>query len=142
MKIHDVIQTKGTSVVTISPTASVSTLVSVLHESNIGAAVVSLGGRDIQGIVSERDVIHALAEHGAAALDFPISDIMTTQVFTVTPDDGLADTAHAMTYQRIRHVPVVVDGQMEAIVSIGDVVKFRIDQLTDERNHLIGYLHA
>jgi CBS domain-containing protein len=142
MKIQDVIRKKGTAVVTIAPTDSVGTLVALLHENNIGAVVVSSDQLHIQGIVSERDVIHALAVHGDKTLSLPVSDIMTSQVFTVSLEDSLEETAHAMTYQRIRHVPVVVDDEMHAIVSIGDVVKIRIDQLTDERNHLLGYLHA
>lgn len=142
MKIQDVIRNKGTEVVTISPGASVESLVLLLHEHNIGAVVVSTDGRRIEGIVSERDVVHALADHGSAALSHTVSSIMTVHVFTVSLDDGIEETAHEMTYQRIRHVPVVVDDQLYAIVSIGDVVKHRIDQLTDERNHLLGYLHA
>ncbi|WP_028709235.1 CBS domain-containing protein [Propionicicella superfundia] len=142
MKIQDVIRNKGTEVVTIPPTSLVETLVALLHERNIGAVVVSTDGRHIEGIISERDVIHALATDGVGVLAKPVSELMTARVYTVSPDDGIEETAHAMTYQRIRHVPVVVSGEMHAIVSIGDVVKWRIDQLTDERNHLLGYLHA
>ena len=72
----------------------------------------------------------------------PVSDIMTANVHTCALTDSLEETAHTMTYQRIRHLPVVVDGELHGVVSIGDVVKNRIDQLLDERNHLLGYLHA
>ena len=75
-------------------------------------------------------------------LAVPVSEIMTTTVHTCTPSDTLEETAHTMTYQRIRHLPVVVHGELHGVVSIGDVVKNRIDQLLDERNHLLGYLHA
>lgn len=142
MKIQDLIRNKGTEVVTVPPSATVSSLVALLHERNIGAVVVSADGRHIDGIISERDIVHALATDAAAALTHPVSDFMSAQVYTVSPDDAIEETAHAMTYQRIRHVPVVVEGDLHGIVSIGDVVKWRIDQLTDERNHLLGYLHA
>lgn len=142
MKIQDVIRTKGNEVVTVAPTDSVETLLSVLADRNIGAAVVSEDGAHISGIVSERDVVRALAAEGAGILAKPVADIMAVDVRTIDPEAGIEDTAHIMTYERIRHVPVMADGSLYAIVSIGDVVKFRIDQLTDERNHLLGYLHT
>lgn len=142
MKIEDVIRKKGTGVVTITPTATVAELVDLLGKNNIGAVVVSVDGATISGIVSERDVVRHLASDGAAVLSQPISAIMTAEVKTCTGEDDIEDTAHTMTYSRIRHLPVVRDDHLVAIVSIGDVVKHRIDQLTDERNHLLGYLHA
>ena len=142
MKIEDVIRKKGTAVVTITPDATVAELVDLLGQNNIGAVVVSADGATISGIVSERDVVRHLASEGAEVLAEPVSAIMTAEVKTCVVDDSLEDTAHTMTYSRIRHLPVVKDGQLTAIISIGDVVKFRIDQLTDERNHLLGYLHA
>jgi CBS domain-containing protein len=142
MKIQDLIRNKGTEVVTVPPSATVESLVALLHERNIGAVVVSTDGRHIDGIISERDIVHALATDAAGSLTHPVSDFMSVQVYTVSPEDAIEETAHAMTYQRIRHVPVVVEGELHGIVSIGDVVKWRIDQLTDERNHLLGYLHA
>lgn len=142
MKIEDVIRKKGTAVVTIAPTATVAELVDLLGRNNIGAVVVSGDGSTISGIVSERDVVRHLASDGADVLTQPVSAIMTPEVKTCAAEDSLEDTAHTMTYSRIRHLPVVKDGKLAAIISIGDVVKYRIDQLTDERNHLLGYLHA
>lgn len=142
MKIEDVIRKKGTDVVTIAPTATVADLVELLGRNNIGAVVVSADGGTISGIVSERDVVRHLATDGTDVLSQPVSAIMTAEVKTCVAEDSLEDTAHTMTYSRIRHLPVVRDGRLVAIISIGDVVKFRIDQLTDERNHLLGYLHA
>lgn len=142
MKIEDVIRKKGTDVVTIAPTATVAELVDLLGRNNIGAVVVSADGGTISGIVSERDVVRHLATDGTDVLSQPVSAIMTAEVKTCVAEDSLEDTAHTMTYSRIRHLPVVRDGRLTAIISIGDVVKFRIDQLTDERNHLLGYLHA
>jgi len=142
MKIEDVVRAKGTVVITIEPSATVKQLLDLLAKHNIGAVVVSTDGRHIEGIVSERDVVRRLASMGAAVLDAPVSAIMTVNVKTCSLSDSIEDTAREMTYSRFRHLPVVVDGELKAVVSIGDVVKYRIDQLTDERNHLLGYLHT
>ena len=142
MKIQDVVRAKGTDVVTIEPAATVQQLLDLLAEHNIGAVVVSSDKRHIEGIVSERDVVRRLATAGGRVLDAAVSEIMTRTVKTCAPSDSIEDTAREMTYSRVRHMPVVVDGELQAVVSIGDVVKFRIDQLTDERNHLLGYLHT
>ncbi len=142
MKIADVVRTKGTAVVTIAPGATVKQLIDSLAEHNIGAIVVSSDGHHIDGIVSERDVVRRLASMGPSVLEATVEQIMTAEVKTATLDDPLEDTAATMTYARIRHLPVVAEGELRALVSIGDVVKFRIEQLTDERNQLIDYLHA
>jgi CBS domain-containing protein len=141
MKIEDIIRKKGADVVTIAPAATVAELVDLLGKNNIGAVVVSEDGAAIAGIVSERDVVRHLASDGTGVLAAPVSAIMTANVLTCTAEDTLEATGHTMTYSRIRHLPVVKDGKLAAIVSIGDVVKYRIDQLTDERNHLLEYLH-
>jgi CBS domain-containing protein len=141
MNIGDVVRTKGTAVVTIAGQATVAELVELLAHHNIGAVVVSADGRTIDGIVTERDVVRRLASEGAALLGQPVADIMTTKVVTTDPEQKLEDAAHTMTYSRIRHLPVIEGGTLAAIISIGDVVKYRIDQLTDERNHLLEYLH-
>lgn len=142
MKLEDVIRSKGSSVVTISPSASVAELVSVMADNNIGAVVVSNDGHHIAGIVSERDIVRGLAGSGTGLLDATVNDLMTGDVVVGHLEDRIEDTAHTMTQRRVRHIPIEVDGELAAIVSIGDVVKFRIDQLTDERNHLLGYLHT
>ena len=141
MKLEDVIRSKGNSVVTITPSASVAELVSVMADNNIGAVVVSADGRHIAGIISERDIVRGLAGSGAGLLEATVADLMTGDVVVGHLEDRIEDTAHTMTHKRVRHVPIEVDGSLAAIVSIGDVVKYRIDQLTDERNHLLGYLH-
>lgn len=142
MKIEDVLRNKGTAVVTIAPTATVDQLVSLMAEYNIGAVVVSTDGAHIEGIVSERDVVRALAADGAELLARTVADLMTSEVTVATPQDRIEDTAHTMTERRVRHIPVVVNGELAAIVSIGDVVKHRMDELSDERNQLLGYLHS
>jgi CBS domain-containing protein len=142
MKIEDIVSKKGSEVVTISASASIADLVALLAERNIGGVVVSADGRTIDGIITERDVVRRLATEGAPVLQRTVGELMTTQVLTCQPGDTLEETAHTMTYSRIRHLPVAKDGELAGIVSIGDVVKYRIDQLTDERNHLLEYLHT
>ena len=140
MRISDVLRGKSDQVVTVTPETRVDQLLAVLAEHKIGAAVVSGDGTAVDGIVSERDVVRALAERGSAVLDEPVSAIHTTNVFTVAPDAELADVERLMTERRFRHVPVVVDDALRGIVSIGDVVKKRIDELESERSELAGYI--
>jgi CBS domain-containing protein len=139
--IADVVRSKGDQVVTTPPESTVRTLIGLLDQHRIGALVVSTDGRTIQGIVSERDVVRRLHRDGAAVLDQTVADIMTAQVRTCSPEDNLEQTAHVMTEARVRHLPVVTDGQLVAIISIGDVVKHRIDELQVERDQLVDYIH-
>jgi len=140
MKISDVVRGKGDGVVTIRPDDTVEHLLSVLAEHRIGALVVSDDGASVSGIVSERDVVRHLQSSGAAVLGGPVSAIMTSEVTTCGPDDDVAGLAQTMTDRRIRHVPVLVDGQLVAIVSIGDIVKNRIAVLENERAQLVDYI--
>jgi CBS domain-containing protein len=141
MRIRDVLQSKGGEVVTISPDATILELVGVLGEKNIGAAVVSGDGTTVDGIVSERDVVRLLAR-SADQLSGPVSTIMTRSVSSCTPDATIDEVMHLMTEHRIRHVPVVVDGRLIGIVSIGDVVKMRIGELEFEREQLSTYISS
>jgi CBS domain-containing protein len=140
MRISDVLRVKGDQVVTVEPGVDVARLLAVLAEHKIGAVIVSRDGRRVDGIVSERDVVRALAARGAGVLTEPVSAIHTTQVRTVSPDAALEDVERLMTERRFRHVPVVVDGTLHGVVSIGDVVKNRIDELEAERSSLAGYI--
>ena len=140
MRISDVLRVKGEQVVTVPPDTDVARLLAVLAEHRIGAVVVSRDGTTVDGIVSERDVVRALAQRGAAVLTEPLTAILTAEVRTITPDALLADAERMMTERRFRHLPVVVDGRLHGIVSIGDVVKRRIDELEDERSTLTGYI--
>ena len=140
MKISDVLRNKGEGVVTIRPDDTVAHLLEILDERGIGALVVSVDGRGVIGIVSERDVVRHLHREGASVVDGPVSGIMTTDVTTCGLDDDLEVLARTMTDQRIRHLPVTVDGVLHSIVSIGDVVKLRIDTLQSERDQLVGYI--
>ncbi|WP_295694167.1 CBS domain-containing protein [Lapillicoccus sp.] len=140
MKISDVLRSKGEGVVTIRPADTVHRLLEVLAEHRIGALVVSEDGSSVAGIVSERDVVRHLHRSGVGILDGPVSFIMTTQVTTADIDDELETLARTMTDKRIRHLPVTLNGRLHAIVSIGDVVKMRIDSLQSERDQLVGYI--
>ncbi|GAA1884757.1 hypothetical protein GCM10009814_13590 [Lapillicoccus jejuensis] len=140
MKISDVLRNKGDGVVTVGPDETVARLLEVLAEHGIGAVVVSGDGRAVDGIVSERDVVRHLHRDGVGVVDGPVSAIMTRDVATAESDEELEALARTMTERRIRHVPVTVDGVLHSIVSIGDVVKLRIDTLQSERDQLVGYI--
>ena len=140
MRISDVIRRKGDGVVTLRSDATVRHLLEVLEKNRIGAVVVSDDGLTVSGIVSERDVVHHLHIDGVGVLDETVAMIMTSDVATCTPDDSLDELAAVMTERRFRHIPVVADGRLKAIVSIGDIVKGRIDELQTERDHLVGYI--
>jgi CBS domain-containing protein len=142
MLIRDVLRRKGDFVVTVPPDTPVSELLAKLAEHNVGALVISSDGRTVDGIVSERDVVRAMPARGAAALDEPVSAIMTVDVAVVAPSDTVEGLMRLMTEHRIRHVPVVSDGRLVGIISIGDVVKTRMDQLEAERESLIGYISS
>ncbi len=141
MRIHDVLQGKNTQdVVTVAPDATVRELLALLAQYNIGAVIVSADGEAVDGIVSERDVVRRMhADEGA--LDGPVSSIMTADVHTCEAGSSLDDLMALMTERRIRHVPVVADGRLTGIISIGDVVKNRITELEFERDQLDSYVH-
>lgn len=140
MKISDVLRNKGTDVVTVTPDSSVGELLALLAEHRIGAVVVSSGEGSVDGIVSERDVVRGIHRDGVAVLEGPVSAIMTAEVHTCGEHDEVRDLATQMTERRIRHVPVVREGKLVAIVSIGDVVAHRIRDLAAERDQLEAYI--
>jgi CBS domain-containing protein len=140
MRITDVLRRKGDLVVTIRPDDTVKVLLDALAEHRVGALVVSSGGGRLDGIVSERDVVRHIQADGPGVLDGPVSAIMTTDLHTASPQETTENLMVLMTDKRIRHVPVVVDGAMVGIVSIGDVVKHRIDELQSERDQLTAYI--
>lgn len=143
MRISEVIRRKGGAVITIAPDATIAQLLEFLDEHRIGCVVVSADdGESLVGIVSERDVVRELHRQGTDVLERAVSEIMTSDVTTCVPEDELEALARIMTDKRVRHLPVVVDGQLEAIVSIGDIVKHRIDELQAERDQLVDYVHA
>jgi CBS domain-containing protein len=140
MQLSTIIAAKGGAVVTIQPDATVADLVAMLAEHNVGALVVSADGRTITGIVSERDVVRAVA-HGPEALARPIASIMTSHVFCAPPEAHVDELMHLMTEKRVRHIPVTDPlGVLLGIVSIGDVVKSRLGELEGERAALLEYI--
>ncbi|WP_433291326.1 CBS domain-containing protein [Actinoplanes sp. CA-030573] len=140
MRISDILRVKGSKVVTVTPDSDVARLLAVLAEHKIGAVIVSADGSRVDGIVSERDVVRALAARGAAVLSEPVSRIHTVSVRSVSPEAPIEDVARLMTDHRFRHVPVLENGGLAGLVSIGDVVKNRIDELESERTSLEGYI--
>ena len=140
MRISDLLRVKGTKVITVTPDTKVRGLLQVLADEKIGAAVVSADGASVDGIVSERDVVRAFAQRGAAVMSEPVTEIYTAQVRTVAPETSLDDVMRLMTEHRMRHAPVVVDGALSGLVSIGDVVKSRISQLETDREQLESYI--
>ena len=142
MKINDVLRGKGNQVVTISPEATVTELLALLADRNIGAVVVSPDGSTVAGIVSERDIVRSLRKHGATLLGMPVSDVMTRYVETCEPEETVAHAMARMTAGRYRHLPVLVDGKLVGMVSIGDLVKHRVREMELETGVLRDALIA
>ncbi len=141
MKINDVLHGKPSqAVVTVRPDATVRELIALLAEHNVGALVVSSDGTRVDGIVSERDVVRQL-HSDAQVLDATVETIMTSDVHTCAPDDSLDGLMSVMTERRIRHVPVCDGDRLVGIISIGDVVKHKIQTLQFERDQLDSYVH-
>lgn len=132
MDVDRILRSKGATVITIRSDATVAELVRGLRDAGIGAMVVSDDGWHVDGIVSERDVVRGLAEHGVRIMDERIADVMTRVVLTCSPHDTVKQVMSVMTLRHIRHLPVVEDGVLRGIVSIGDVVKFRLDEIETE----------
>jgi CBS domain-containing protein len=142
MRISEVLAAKPShDVVTITPDATVRELLALLAEHNVGALIVSNDGSTLDGIVSERDVVRRLQED-ESLLDHAVSAIMTREVNTCTAQDSVNNLMQVMTDKRIRHVPVLTDGKVTGIISIGDVVKSRMSELEFERDQLDSYVHS
>ena len=142
MTVKAILARKGSDVVTAAPTASLAEAVKVLAARRIGALVVTGADRCIVGILSERDIVRALAEKGPAALDMPIAEAMTRKVFTCEAKETVREIMERMTAGKFRHVPVVEQGRLAGIVSIGDVVKWRLDELKHESAALRDYIRT
>lgn len=140
MRAKDILDRKGHEVATVPPDTVVRDAVAELARHNVGALIVSPDGAEVAGIMSERDVVRRLATDGEAVLDRPVEAIMKREVRTCEPGDTTDDLMGVMTEGRFRHLPVCDDGALVGIVSIGDVVKVRIDELATEREQLAGYI--
>jgi len=139
MNVARIINEKGRQVVTTALDTTLADVAAILAEKRIGAVIVAEGGA-IRGILSERDIVRALARDGAKALGMLAADCMTEKVMTCRPDDTIHDVMQTMTSGRFRHVPVVEAGQLVGIVSIGDVVKWRIEEVEQEANQIRDYI--
>ena len=142
MQISQILRRKGHDVATIDGAESVRAALAALAEWKVGALVVSGDGQRVDGILSERDIARGLHERGAGLLADPVSSVMTAEVHTCVPTSSVHDLAQTMTDHRVRHVPVVEDGRLIGIVSIGDVVKARLDELEAERAQLVDYIQT
>ena len=139
MRIADILRGKGTAVATVTRTTTVAALLADLAEHDIGSMVV-IDADGVVGIVAERDVVRGLHQYGQELLRRPVADVMSTIVLTCGPDDLVHDLAILMTNNRVRHVPVLDNGRLAGIVSIGDVVKSRMEEMMAERQQLRAYI--
>jgi CBS domain-containing protein len=140
MNVETILRNKGNWVATIRPDASLAEAVDILNKERIGAIVVSEDGRGVDGILSERDIVIALGQHGEDLLARPVGEIMTRNIVTCDPSDTVGELMAEMTSRRIRHFPVVADGRLHGIVSIGDLVKSRLDEVEFEANSLRSFI--
>lgn len=140
MYVSDILGNKGSAVITLAPSRTLSETAKLLTEKRIGAILVSGDGATIVGVISERDIVRAIARDGAAALDRVIADVMTHRVVTCRPDDTIEEVMKVMTVKRIRHLPVVDGDKIAGIVTIGDVVKSRLEETEAETQVLRDYV--
>jgi CBS domain-containing protein len=140
MNVESILKSKGSSVVTVAPDETVARALSILEAHEIGALVVSADRTKVEGILSERDIVRGLALRGPGLLEVKVSEVMTAEVFVCEPDDTVAELMSQMTQRRIRHLPVVVGGKLQGIISIGDVVKHRVGEIESETEALREYI--
>ena len=136
MQVDNILKSKRPAVLWVPPALSIAEVAERLRSAEVGVLIVSNDGESLQGLVSERDIAHGLAVHGAALLSLKVSELMTRSVITCAPEDNVADIARIMTMRRIRHIPVVDGGKVVGLVSIGDVLKSRISEIELEANVL------
>jgi CBS domain-containing protein len=142
MKVSSILKAKGAHVETTRPDTTVYTVVWELKLKGIGALVLSEDGKTVLGLISERDIVRGLTEHGSKLLTLPVSEVLTPPVVTCTPEESITAVMARMTNHRVRHLPVLDGGRLCGIVSIGDVVKYRLDELELEANILRENLMA
>jgi CBS domain-containing protein len=142
MHVSDILNLKGSKVVTVRPDLKIQALAQCLRLERVGALVVSETGIAMDGIISERDIVLSLAEHGAEVLNRTAADLMTKGVVTCSPSDTIAQVAKVMTHRRIRHMPVMAGDRLVGIISVGDILKHRSDELEMEANIMRDYAVA
>ena len=139
MTVKEILDVKGADVVTVDVRTTVNELGKLLTRKNIGAALVLDTGR-LMGVVGERDIVQALSSRGTDILEWPVTELMRTPVITCSPDDPVTGLMATMTQRRVRHVPVLHEGRLVGVVSIGDVVKHRLKEIEDEAQVLRDYI--
>ena len=142
MLVSNILKSKGSDVVTKGPGDTVLAIAQLLSAKHIGAIVICDGQGAVVGIISERDIIHAVADHGEQALEMPARDVMTREVISCTTDDIITHVMKTMTERRVRHMPVIEDGDLRGMVSIGDIVKNRLDETELEARVMRDYVIA
>ena len=142
MLIAQILAGKGSDVISTRPEATIAEVAGLLKEKRIGAVVVTEADGRLCGIISERDLARGLANYGSKLLDMKVAALMTSDVVTCSPDDGIETLMQTMTDGRFRHLPVVKDGELTGIISIGDVVKHRLKELEAETHMLQDYIHG
>lgn len=142
MTVKAILSAKGTEVLTIEPTTNVAAAAKLLAERKIGALVVTGPDQRVVGIVSERDIVQELAAHGSAALDLALTEVMTRKVTTCSASDTISSVMERMTAGKFRHLPVLEQGRLAGIVSIGDVVKHRLQEMEREQSALRDYIQT
>ncbi len=140
MNVEIILKTKGNEVATTKPDATLAEVAGELSSRRIGALVVSGDGKSVDGIISERDIVRAVADAGAEALSKPVSTAMTSDVFTCSRHDSMEELMKTMSQKRIRHLPVTEDDALCGMISIGDVVKYRLEEVEYEAEALRGFI--
>lgn len=140
MNVETILRHKGNWVTTIHPDATVADAVDLLNRERIGALVVSEDGGSAEGVLSERDIVRALGEHAGDLMSRPVRELMSRSVFTCEPGDSAGELMEEMTSRRIRHFPVLCDGRLCGIVSIGDLVKSRLDEIEFEAQSMRSFI--
>ena len=142
MNVKAILAAKGGEIVCIEPTADLAAAAQLLSANRIGAVLIQGAGGHISGILSERDIVRALSEHGAAALSLPVGQVMTREVAICAEDESIASIMERMTAGKFRHMPVVTKGKLIGLVSIGDVVKQRVEEIEHESDALRDYIRT
>jgi CBS domain-containing protein len=142
MYVRDILATKGSRVFTTQPGATIAAITRLLAQHRIGAVLVTDEQEQVVGIISERDIVSGLAAHGGGVMQMTVADLMTRDVLRCQPEDTIADIMGVMTARRVRHLPVIEDGRLAGLVSIGDVVKHRLDETKLEVDSLRDYVLA
>jgi CBS domain-containing protein len=142
MIVKSILSAKGSDVATIAPTATLAEATKILADRKIGALLVTGAGGRLTGIVSERDIVRALAEFGGGALQLPLTEVMTRKVVTCAPGDTVSVLMERMTAGKFRHLPVMDDADLVGIISIGDVVKYRLTELQFEQDAMRDYIQT